>query len=59
MGDTAAKSARSPVACLHCMYRRGDGSQTLQWHDIRGDEGRWHGMLLAQTLKVIILDISM
>ena len=29
-GDTAAKPALSPIACLHCMYGRSDGMQAKQ-----------------------------
>lgn len=50
-GDYAAKPALSPVACLYCMYRRGDGMQARR--GISAVMERWHRRISTNFKEII------
>lgn len=54
--NPAAKPALSPVACLHCVYRRGDGMQARR--GISAVMERWHRRV-STNFKEIIYHIYM
>lgn len=49
--ELAAGPALSPVACLHCVYRRGDGMQARR--GISALMERWHWRVSTNVREII------